>query len=92
MAHTHLVTRASNVCFAGILSQLLMPVVLSSSEVMKLLPMIIFGVLMMTGAVVTLFLPETRGKELPDSVEESKHLGTVSMATFRKNIMCGSNR
>lgn len=40
---------------------------------MTSLPLLLFGTVSFIGGVLSLFLPETLGKKLPDTVEEAEH-------------------
>ncbi|GLH00624.1 Organic cation transporter protein [Gryllus bimaculatus] len=44
------------------------------------LHLILFGGFTLASAIITLFLPETRGVKLPDTVEEAEQLGTRNYA------------
>ena len=46
------------------------------STVFKPLPLLIFGSLALIAAIAVLFLPETYGFELPQTIEESENFGT----------------
>lgn len=39
------------------------------------LPPLIFGVVPIIGAILVLYLPETRGQELPETIEDSENFG-----------------
>lgn len=40
---------------------------------MASLPLLLFGTVSFIGGILSLFLPETLGKKLPDTVEEAEH-------------------
>lgn len=52
----------------GILS----PLILLLDEVWEPLPLIIFGLSAILGGSLVLLLPETRGKDLPETIEEGE--------------------
>ncbi|XP_037093856.1 organic cation transporter protein-like isoform X2 [Pollicipes pollicipes] len=62
---------------AGRIGSILAPFIASLAQGSKsqVLPMSIFGVLCLIGAAVTLYLPETFGQKLPDTIEESENFG-----------------
>ena len=41
------------------------------------LPIIIYGVTVLSAGLVALFLPETAGHKMPDTVKESEHLRLI---------------
>ncbi|XP_030850525.1 organic cation transporter protein [Strongylocentrotus purpuratus] len=57
---------------AGILS----PYVLLLSDYWEPLPVLIFGILSITAGILILFLPETLGAQLPQTIEEGELFGT----------------
>ncbi|TRY62217.1 hypothetical protein TCAL_03184 [Tigriopus californicus] len=64
---------ASNMCarFASILAPIF------GRELGRDIPLVVFGVLSLIGSVLVLFLPETKNKKLPDSLEEGEEFGKV---------------
>lgn len=60
--------------------------VLHSSTIWKPLPMLIMGPVTMIGAVVTLYLPETKGLPFPDTVEEAERQGESGWIAFKKHL------
>ena len=41
------------------------------------LPSVLFGVIAISAGLLSLLLPETLGKQLPESIEEAEHFSTV---------------
>uniref|UniRef100_A0A915K802 Major facilitator superfamily (MFS) profile domain-containing protein n=1 Tax=Romanomermis culicivorax TaxID=13658 RepID=A0A915K802_ROMCU len=66
----------------GLASQFL----IYSSIQWKLLPLIIMGCLTMATSFVCLFLPDTFGKPLPDSVQSAEAQGAVGCKAFKENV------
>ena len=54
---------------------ILAPYINLLSGVWKPFPMIIFGVLAFTGGLLSLFLPETLNKALPETIEDGENFG-----------------
>lgn len=54
---------------AGILA----PLILLLDEYWEPLPLLIFGSTCIVGGLLLLFLPETRGRQLPETMEEGEH-------------------
>lgn len=54
------------------------------------MPLLIFGGLSILGAIVTLFLPETCGENLPDTIEAANEFGKDQ--TFGYCILCASKK
>ncbi|CAB3368130.1 Hypothetical predicted protein [Cloeon dipterum] len=65
----------SSCSMVGRLGSIMAPQTPLLAEISPLLPLGIFGAFALTSGVLTLFLPETLGKSLPDSIEESKNIG-----------------
>ncbi|XP_041463350.1 organic cation transporter protein-like isoform X1 [Lytechinus variegatus] len=57
---------------AGILA----PIILLLDKTWKPLPVLVFGVLSIAAGVLVLLLPETRGEQLPETLEEGELFGT----------------
>ena len=57
---------------AGILA----PYILILSDYWEPLPVLIFGILSITAGILILFLPETLGAQLPQTIEEGELFGT----------------
>ena len=53
-------------------SAILTPLVLLLAENWAPLPLLIFGVSCLMGGMTTLFLPETAGRNLPETLEEAE--------------------
>ncbi len=45
--------------------------------------MIFYAILAAIGAVLGLFLPETKGREIPDTIEEAENLHNFEMKTIK---------
>lgn len=54
---------------------ILAPYINLLSDVWKPLPMIVFGVMAFAGGLLSLFLPETLNKELPETIEDGERFG-----------------
>ncbi|KAJ8026960.1 Solute carrier family 22 member 6-A [Holothuria leucospilota] len=48
------------------------PLILLLDEIWEPLPLLIFGSSAIIGGLLVLFLPETRGKDLPETIEEGE--------------------
>lgn len=57
--------------FGGILA----PYINILADIWKPFPLIIFGTLAFIGGLLSLYLPETLGKELPETIEEGENFG-----------------
>lgn len=57
--------------FGGILA----PYINVLADIWKPFPLIIFGTLAFIGGLLSLYLPETLGKELPETIEEGENFG-----------------
>lgn len=60
--------------------------ILYTSNIWPVLPMLIMGSMTFVGGVLILFLPETMGKSLPDSVEDAEKQGSVGFNSFRSHF------
>ncbi|XP_069946237.1 organic cation transporter protein [Cherax quadricarinatus] len=58
------------------LGGILAPFIASLADIYKPLPLLIFGVLSLVSGCLTVFLPETAGCELPQTLQESKAFGS----------------
>ncbi len=45
--------------------------------------MIFYAILAAIGAILGLFLPETKGREIPDTIEEAENLHKFEMKTIK---------
>lgn len=57
---------------AGILA----PIILLLDDTWEPFPVLIFGVMSIAAGLLVLFLPETRGEQLPETLEEGEMFGT----------------
>jgi len=47
--------------------------------------MIFYAILTAIGAILGLFLPETKGREMPDTIEEAENFGSIEMEAIKSN-------
>jgi hypothetical protein len=47
--------------------------------------MIFYAILTAIGAILGLFLPETKGREIPDTIEEAEKFGSIEMETIKSS-------
>ncbi|XP_054750637.2 organic cation transporter protein-like [Lytechinus pictus] len=57
------------------MSNILAPLILLLSDVWIPFPLVIFGAFAIVGAALAYFLPETRGKKIPETMEEGENIG-----------------
>ncbi|XP_043207091.1 organic cation transporter-like protein [Amphibalanus amphitrite] len=67
---------------AGRVGSIIAPFIISLGGSSQVLPMTIFGVLSLIGAFITVFLPETYGENLPDTIEETESFGKDQSLCF----------
>lgn len=67
-------------------TSLAMQYILYSANLWRHLPMLIFGTTVLMASAMALFLPETMGHSLPDTVRQAERQGAVGFAALRKNI------
>ncbi|XP_039716128.1 solute carrier family 22 member 11 isoform X2 [Pteropus medius] len=53
------------------------PLIRITRQVVPLLPSIIYSVIAITGSLILLFLPDTRGLPLPDTIQDLENQGTL---------------
>ena len=51
------------------------PLIFILSEFWKPLPFVLFGVLSIAGGLLVIILPETKGKNLPETIQEGEQFG-----------------
>ena len=65
--------------------------VLQGSVTNRAVPVILFGVMALSGAAMTLLLPETLNTQLPDTVKQAEHLQQASLApAVASVVVCAS--
>lgn len=72
------VVRAQGVAFIhimGYIAQMIAPFVVYLAQVQQSLPLIILGILGVVGGCLSLFLPETLDKELPQTLQDGEEFG-----------------
>uniref|UniRef100_A0A915K243 Major facilitator superfamily (MFS) profile domain-containing protein n=1 Tax=Romanomermis culicivorax TaxID=13658 RepID=A0A915K243_ROMCU len=60
--------------------------ILYASHVWAGFPMLIFGSMIVVVSFMTLFLPETMGKSLPDTIRQAEAQGSVGWTSFKRNL------
>lgn len=78
--------------FVGTLGGFIMPYVVHSARVYKMLPMILMGTAAVTSGLSVLFLPDTIGRYMPETVAEAEHRESVGYAALKENwraMRCG---
>ncbi|XP_073814092.1 beta-alanine transporter isoform X1 [Musca autumnalis] len=71
------VVRGLGMSFSSVIAMIgpiVIPIINHMGQEMLVLPLIIMGGLLIGGGVLSLFLPETRGKSLPQTIEESESI------------------
>ncbi|XP_075169954.1 beta-alanine transporter isoform X2 [Haematobia irritans] len=71
------VVRGLGMSFSSVIAMIgpiVIPIINHMGQQMLVLPLIIMGGLLIGGGVLSLFLPETRGKNLPQTIEESENI------------------
>ena len=58
----------------GRLGGITSPIIFIMGDLWAPLPFVVFGVLSLLGGLASLLLPETKGKDLVDTIEEGEHL------------------
>lgn len=56
----------------------------SQGEIWRPLPLLIFGSFALFGGIITLVLPETHNRTLPDSIEDGEKFGKYVLLFFNK--------
>lgn len=62
--------------------------IIYTNNVWNVLPLIVMAGLNMVASFVCLFLPETCGKSLPDTVEDAEQIGSVGWDSFFSHFQC----
>ena len=57
------------------ISGILAPIILTLSKIWTPLPLVIYGSVSVLAGLLTLFLPETLGQKLPETLEEGENFG-----------------
>ncbi|XP_055858702.1 beta-alanine transporter [Episyrphus balteatus] len=76
------VVRGLGMSFSGVIAMIgpiLIPIINHMGEHMLVLPLIVMGALLVVGGLATLLLPETKGKNLPQTLEEGETVPLKSM-------------
>jgi len=63
-----------------------MPYIVYSAGVYQMLPMIILGILSIIGGICTLFLPETKDKPMPQTIEDGEILAPAGWPALHANV------
>lgn len=83
------VVRGMGIGFGSIIGDagnILMPYIIYSAKAYKMLPMIILGLLAFVAGFATLLLPETMGRNMPESLEEAEIHGKVEWKTVQSHF------
>ncbi|XP_071511134.1 organic cation transporter protein-like [Diadema antillarum] len=68
------------------MANILGPQIIALRSVWDPLPLVIFGSLSIIAGIVSVFLPETRGKKIPETIEEGENIGWRAGPRQRKGI------
>lgn len=60
--------------------------IIYSSHIWDVMPMLIMGSFTICAGVIALFLPETMGKSMPDTVSQAESQGAVGFDAFKEHI------
>eukprot|EP00057_Strongylocentrotus_purpuratus_P011141 XP_011665615.1 PREDICTED: organic cation transporter protein [Strongylocentrotus purpuratus] len=70
------------------ISGIMAPLILTLANIWSPLPLVIYGSVTVIAGLLTLFLPETLGQKLPETIEEGENYG---MESDEKNTLSGKN-
>ncbi|XP_030848254.1 organic cation transporter protein [Strongylocentrotus purpuratus] len=79
---TSLRTAGLGICsMTGRIANILAPLILLTTEYWIHTPLVIFGSCTILAGILCLFLPETRGKKLPETIEDGENFGKLLAKT-----------
>jgi len=64
------------VSMSGRIGGIVSPFINMLSDTWTPLPLVIFGAMALTGGILALFLPETLGKSLPETIQDGENFGS----------------
>uniref|UniRef100_A0A914X4I0 Major facilitator superfamily (MFS) profile domain-containing protein n=1 Tax=Plectus sambesii TaxID=2011161 RepID=A0A914X4I0_9BILA len=67
----------------GLLGQTTMPYIVHAAAAYKFLPMVVIGIVAIIGGCTSLFLPETLGQSMPQTLADAESHGNVGTGAFR---------
>lgn len=70
----------------GDLGNVVMPYILHSARLYRMLPMLVMGIVCLLTSFTSLFLPETKDTPMPDTLEEAEQIGKVNVQTMKENL------
>eukprot|EP00057_Strongylocentrotus_purpuratus_P011498 XP_011665972.1 PREDICTED: organic cation transporter protein-like [Strongylocentrotus purpuratus] len=72
------------------LANILAPMILLLSKIWNPFPPVIFGCFALIGAGTSYFLPETRGKKIPETIEEGENIGWEAAPRIKSHVVNSS--